>query len=107
MPVLEAMACGLPTIATAWSGPADFLHEAVGYPLEVRSLVKAEARCPYYEGFQWAEPDFEHLRFLLRQVYSAPDAAKEKGVAAAAEVAERHTWRHVAERVADRVLELT
>jgi GT2 family glycosyltransferase len=41
MPVLEAMACGLPTIATNWSGPADFLHEGIGYPLEVKSLVKA------------------------------------------------------------------
>src|SRR3712207_7858290 len=34
MPVLEAMACGLPTIATAWSGPTDFLTDEVGYPLQ-------------------------------------------------------------------------
>ena len=35
MPVLEAMACGLPAIATDWSGPADFLHDGVGYPLRL------------------------------------------------------------------------
>ena len=106
MPVLEAMACGLPTIATAWSGPADFLHEGVGYPLDVKSLVPAEARCPYYAGFEWAQPDVEHLRFLMRQVFTAPEAARQKGLAAASEVAAHHTWDHVAARVKTRLLEL-
>ena len=76
MPVLEAMACGLPVIATDWSGPADYLHEGVGYPLAVRSLVPARARCPWYEGFEWAEPDVDHLRFLLREVVDRPEQAR-------------------------------
>ena len=41
------------------SGPADSLHEGVGFPLEPLRLVPAEARCPYYEGFDWADPDVE------------------------------------------------
>jgi glycosyltransferase involved in cell wall biosynthesis len=106
MPVLEAMACGLPTIATAWSGPADFLTEDVGYPLRTGGLVPAEARCPYYEGFEWADPDYEHLRHLMREVYADPDEGRRRGLAAAAEVAGRWTWQHAARRVRDRVLEL-
>jgi GT2 family glycosyltransferase len=106
MPVLEAMACGLPTIATAWSGPADFLHDGIGYPLEVRRMVPAEARCPYYEGFEWAEPDEDHLRFAMREVFDHPEAAREKGLAAAAEVASRYTWDHAARRVKERLAEL-
>ena len=31
-PVMEAMAMGLPTIATNWSGTTAFLGEATGYP---------------------------------------------------------------------------
>ncbi len=106
MPILEAMACGLPTIATNWSGPADFLHEGVGYPLQVRSLVPAKAKCPHYDGFEWAEPDIEHLRFLMREVFDRPDRARQKGAAAAAEVASKYSLEHAAERVKHRILEL-
>jgi GT2 family glycosyltransferase/glycosyltransferase involved in cell wall biosynthesis len=106
MPVLEAMACGLPTIATRWSGPADFLHEGVGYPLEPARLVRAEARCPYYAGFEWADPDVDQLRSLMRTVFEDQVAAQAKGLAAAAEVAARWTWDHAAEKVRRRLLEL-
>ena len=105
MPVLEAMASGLPAIATDWSGVADFLHEGIGYPL-AWSPVAAKARCPYYEGFRWADPDAEHLRTLLRHVYDHPEEARAKGLAAATEVATRYTWDHAASRVRDRLLAL-
>ncbi|MDQ6799191.1 MAG: glycosyltransferase [Actinomycetota bacterium] len=106
MPVLEAMACGLPTIATAWSGPADFLHEGVGYPLQVASMIKAHARCPYYEGFEWADPDLDHLRHLMRRVADEPGEARARGLAASREVAANYSIEQVAARVKQRVLEL-
>ena len=106
VPVLEAMACGLPTIATGWSGPADFLHDGIGYPLQVKRMVEAKAKCPWYAGFEWAEPDTDHLRFLMREVYENPQRAREKGLAAAAEVASKYTIEHAAERVKQRILEL-
>ena len=106
MPVLEAMASGLPTIATNWSGPADFLHEGVGYPLQTRGLVAAEARCPYYTGFDWADPDTDHLRHQMRHVFEHQDEARARGLAAADEVQARHTWEHAAARVKQRLLEI-
>src|SRR6202000_1130351 len=69
MPLMEAMACGVPAIATDWGAHQEFVHPGIAYPLRVRKLVPAVAKCPYYEGFRWAEPDAEHLRFLLRHVY--------------------------------------
>ena len=38
---MEAMACGLPVVATNWSGPAVYLDDAVGYPLRVDGMVDA------------------------------------------------------------------
>ncbi len=103
-PVLEAMACGLPVIATGWSGVADFLDEEVGYPISYR-MTPAEARCVYYDGFDWAEPDEEHLRARMRQVAEAYDIAKVRGQKAARRVAENYTWQHAAERIAGRLRE--
>jgi GT2 family glycosyltransferase len=107
MPVLEAMACGLPVIATDWSGPADFLSERVGYPLATRGLVAAEARCTYYDGFQWADPDPDHLRTLMRHVYEHPEEGRAKGLLAAALVADEFTEDHTAAKVKQRLLELS
>ena len=56
MPVIEAMACGLPVIATDWSAHRDFMNEQNAYPLPIEGLVSAKAKCPYYTGFRWAQP---------------------------------------------------
>ncbi len=106
MPILEAMACGVPVIATAWSGPTEFLTERVGYPLRSRGLVKAEAKCPYYEGLRWADPDPDQLVELLREVRSHPEEARRRGACATEEAASRWTWEAAARRIEERLREI-
>jgi GT2 family glycosyltransferase len=103
MPALEAMACGLPVIATHWSAMTDFLDETVGYPLQVDRLVPAKAKCPYYEGFRWAEPSYDHLRTLMRHVFEHPEEARARGAQAAHAAHARWTWDHAAERILERL----
>jgi GT2 family glycosyltransferase len=103
MPLLEAMASGLPAIATDWGAHREFFHPGVGYPLAIRGTVPAVAKCPYYAGFSWAEPDGDHLRHLLREVYEHQQEARALGVAAAAEVASRWSWERAAGRIAARL----
>jgi len=102
MPLMEAMACGLPTIATDWGAHTEFVHDRISYPLRIRGVVPAEAKCPYYEGFSWADPDPEHLRHLLRHIFENRDEARAKGASAAREMAEKWTWEQSARRIVAR-----
>lgn len=69
----------------------------------MKGTVKAVAKCPYYAGFSWADPDPDHLAHLLRHVYESRDEAAGKGRAAAAEMRERWTWGHAARRIVERM----
>jgi glycosyltransferase involved in cell wall biosynthesis len=102
MPALEAMACGVPPIVTAWSGPTAFVDETCGYPLESRGLVPAAADEPLYRGARWADPDVEHLASLMRRVHERRDEARARG-ARAAEAARAWTWERAAARIEERL----
>jgi len=106
MPILEAMACGLPVIATDWSAQRDFMNHGNAYPLEVERIIPAEAKCPYYKGFGWAQPSYEHLRALMRHVFEHPDEARAKGLRAAEEVHAKWSWDQSAAKIIARLDEI-
>jgi len=106
MPILEAMACGLPAIATDWSAQTEFMNDGNAYPLRVRRLIPAQAKSPYYKGFLWADPDYDHLRYLMRHVFEHQDEARRKGQQAAREVASKWTWEQTATRLKARLLDI-
>ena len=103
MPILEAMACGLPVIATNWSAQTDFMNETNAYPLKIKGLIPAVAKCPYYKGFDWSDPDEEHLAHLMRHVYEHQDEAREIGKRAVEDAASKWTWNHAAAKIIERL----
>jgi glycosyltransferase involved in cell wall biosynthesis len=60
--VLEAMAIGLPVIATAWGGPADYIDESCGI------LVEPESREALVAGFAKGMSDLARSRELRNRL---------------------------------------
>ncbi|MFP4439540.1 MAG: glycosyltransferase family 4 protein [Chloroflexaceae bacterium] len=102
MPILEAMACGTPAIATNWSGPTTFVNEANGYPLPIQSLRATDSLSPYYQHARWAEPDEAALVDMLRHVAANPEERQRKGQLAAQE-AQRWSWSRGIDSICQRL----
>jgi GT2 family glycosyltransferase len=103
LPLMEAMACGLPAIATDWGGHKAFVTPDIAYPLRVRGTIPAISLCPYYDGFEWAEPDAGHLAELMRRVVERRDEGEAIGRRAAEVVRSRWTWAHTAAEIRRRI----
>jgi glycosyltransferase involved in cell wall biosynthesis len=96
---MEAAASELPVIATRWSGHLDFLHDRNSYLIDLDGVVPAppDLDVEYYAGHCWANPSVDHLRQLMRHVFSHPEEARQRAVQARAEMVERWDWNLVSE----------
>jgi glycosyltransferase involved in cell wall biosynthesis len=74
MTVMEAMATGLPVITTNWSAHVDFVNHSNGYLISVENLIP----CNSVPSLMWAQPSTDHLKQLMRHVYTHPDEAQVK-----------------------------
>jgi len=80
--LIEAAACGIPSIATGYSGMTDFLTDDIGWKIDYKLVDIPLQILPYfrnYIGGQWAQPSVEHFRSLMRYVYNNKMEIKEKG----------------------------
>lgn len=108
LPVMEAMASGLPVITTGWSGPTDFIdkHEEGGivvdkggillpYTLDIIKDVEYIKKCPHACAHKWANVNINALRVAMRWAFENRDQATQMG-ANASERMRHRTWHHAA-----------
>uniref|UniRef100_A0A383VNX1 Glycosyl transferase family 1 domain-containing protein n=1 Tax=Tetradesmus obliquus TaxID=3088 RepID=A0A383VNX1_TETOB len=116
-PQMEAMAMAKPVITTNWSGPTAYINDDVAYPLAVSHLAAADADMNftvadakeinlYFKGQLWAQPDVNHLRQLMRQVFSNPQQAAAKGAAARQHILAYFTPEGLASKVMSEIMRI-
>jgi glycosyltransferase involved in cell wall biosynthesis len=93
----EAMATGLPSIATGYSGPADFFDSYVGYPIDYK------LQHYYLEHYnlhtEMAAPSIDHMIELMSHVVNNYKEARIKARKAAERIRHKFTWQKAAQRL--------
>lgn len=97
LPAMEALACGLPVITTDFGAPGEWGREADGRLLPGVHLLSCEVApvrgdMPVYRGCNWAVPDYDNLRLLMRQAYEERRWWREEAALGSAVVRERFAW---------------
>ncbi|GJD08788.1 hypothetical protein Gasu2_30760 [Galdieria sulphuraria] len=119
-PIMEAMACGTPVIATNWSGQTEYLNAKTGFPIPVEEIVtysegpgfaelykdELEISAASFRNQLWAKPSEQQFRSLMRWVFTNPSAAKKIALQARKEILSKFSPRAVASLVVRRLVEL-
>ncbi|HYH66560.1 MAG TPA: glycosyltransferase [Urbifossiella sp.] len=108
LPVLEAMACGLPVVVTAGGATDDFVPPAAGWRVASRVVTCPEERVGRYETADrpcHLEPDAADLARVLREAATDPAGRKARG-GVGRRAAGGWTWARTAAAVEDRVRHL-
>ncbi len=107
-PQMEAMACGLPVLATRWSATLDFMDDSNSMLIDIDGLVPTEATAEFrhFHGQRWAEPSAAHLAHLMRRVFEDPVGSRELGLRASADIHAKWGWESSALLAAARLVNL-
>jgi hypothetical protein len=105
-PLFDAACKGIPVIATAYSGPLEYL-DAEHHHLVPYRLTPVQQRYLYYHPrMQWADPDVREAAERLRWVYEHRDEAVAKAKEAAAALNRRYAAEEIGLMAKSRLLEL-
>ena len=96
-PYMQAMAAGMPTIATNWSGQTEFMNKRNALLVDVADLVEADSDVAggLFDGQKWARPDVRHLTDLMISAHRDRDEMTRLGERASSDIANQWTWESV------------
>ncbi len=97
MPVLEAIACGLPVICTAGGPTDDFTRSEFAWRIESTLEVMTIDREPRYIF----NPNLDNLIYLMERAIGEPEFLTSSRQTGPKFVADRYTWEEVVHRLLD------
>ena len=79
-PFCEAMSMGLPVIGTNWSGNTEYMSNDNSFLIPIDGLTEADdTEIRYFKGHRWALPSIIGLQRIMREVFSNPEKARNRG----------------------------
>jgi FkbM family methyltransferase len=110
LPLIEAMACGTPSVYSNWGAQLQFA-EGKGIPVSITGEVPAavvndESWNPNTPG-NFCEPDFKTLGIRLREVYDKYEIEKKYALMDSEKIRTQFTWKNAAKIAQEHIQELT
>ena len=106
-PLMEALACGCPVIASRWSGQLAFLDDASSWLIDGDVVpVPDDIDNATFRGQRWFAPDVDALRAAMRAIVSDPAGARARAAGARSRLESEFGLPAIAERVAELALEV-
>lgn len=103
LPLIEAMACGVPSIYSNWGGQLEFA-KGKGIPVQIIGEVSAGIQQDEYYSWtkgapgNFAEPDFTDLSRKMKDVVQNYTIHKKKALDDSDEIREIFTWENAAKK---------
>jgi hypothetical protein len=108
LPALEAIACGLPVIASNHSAHLEFLMKD-GSPrpgvllLDGKVVPYDKGDSIYYPGFNWFEPSVDDLRKQMREVFTNYQKYRVGALKTSKEIRRDFNWKVSTKLIVDRL----
>lgn len=96
LPLMEAMACGTPSIYSNCSGQLEFT-ENKGLPVYIKGTCPSNTR----DDGVYSEPDFDHLSDVMRDAFANYPKHKEKAILDSEEIRKNYDWQVIGRMGAD------
>lgn len=110
LPVIEAAACGLPCIATRYSGQTDFMDDDNSYLVDIDGFQRSEEDLSWISYF-YENAEFpilgpsvvEQARMTMRRAYENREEAKRKAGKLREKVVREYNWKKCVSMMHDKL----
>jgi autotransporter strand-loop-strand O-heptosyltransferase len=109
LPLSEAIACGIPTIASNYGAQLDFA-EGISHLVNIKEHLRSKQVFMQNDNDlsgTYAEPDFEHLSYVMRDVFENYKTYKIKALADSEIIRNKFSWENAVDIALSHIREIT
>jgi glycosyltransferase involved in cell wall biosynthesis len=109
LPIVEAMACGIPVIVPNQGPSRDFCSEETAFFVSSKEVALSKKKISNLETVDypwWLSIDGDDLQQKMRFAYENRKLVKEKGIKASKQILDSYTWGNSAQLISNRIKQL-